>query len=374
MFTIGHKPYWILQADGKTVWRNGLPSEQQPAEEWREYEAIISRIDIEAGLNQVQVCTFIISGAGAPMVGLEMFPRGTEITVLFGYEAQDEDSQDPEVLFKGTVLQGQPSGKHPIVVEIQADSQLFRAREAWFEDTEVTREQSSYLTAVYEELGLTFRAPDYEDNTADEGGSMEGNVLEETFRWAEENAFHLVDTMNGEIHLVRTHSARPKFLDQDPRTWELAFYADKDEESIAPVLTEWAPDINFVDAPEVITGAWYAERDESDETAEVAVLEAVNENGLEGTTVHLGRIRTATKEEAQQLLDAWAAHYYWISVEGNFELNAGLPIRIFDDIVPRNGPPGLEDFFDKAFTVIGVHHTFDHRGWLTRGTIRGTMV
>lgn len=62
-----------------------------------------------------------------------------------------------------------------------------------------------------------------------------------------------------------------------------------------------------------------------------------------------------------------------MSITGTFALSVGLPILPFHTIIPRNGPLGLEDFYDKAFQVIKVHHIFDSRGWQTKGEIRGQI-
>lgn len=383
-FVLGHRPYWILRVNGRAVWMNGIhisntqgggANEDQPDPTWSEHDCAIERLDVELGINQVQTCTFDIIGEDAAYVAQKLFPRMAEVEVLMGYDYFDSDSEDAVLMFAGYVMQGFPSGTYPAIVEIHCDSDLFRLRELEVtEGDENVPDHAEFLkNFVPEKTGLTLLVDSKYANLApDEGGSIEGNALENIFSWLQDNHLHLFDTMDSNIHFFYPHSPPIPLFGGQHRTWELLYKGDKSKPDIAPVLRSWKPTMNYVDAPSQVSITWlYQESPEDDPVA--TPLSVDIEGGVDGAVIQLGFIDTATVEEAQKYLEDWARTITWMSVTGTFALSVGLPIQPFHTIIPRNGPLGLEDFYDKAFQVIRVHHTWDSRGWLVKGEIRGQI-
>lgn len=394
MYTIGLRPYWRLKVDGQVVWVNGAqtnegdkaPARKTLAPEFVEHSAAISRLDVDIGIDKVQICTFDISGEEAALVGLKLFPRGKLIEVEIGY-ADTED--DVTRVFKGYIMNMAPSPAYPAIISVYADSSLYKARELTLRETSVdgTAIQSFETAFKLEGVGMTFKNLSIlEDEVAkviDPGSAIVGNLLHEFQAWCADAGVHFIDLMDNEeigVFFPASINDLPLFNDRkrSHKHWELAMRGSKDALDIAAVLSHWLPTVDYVDAPHQISGVWFEPRPDSDEpephfitypevAPDLEEGEEVRRWGVGG----LGVFRTA--EEAKKNLKAIFESRTWFSVTGTFQLLAGLPILPLDTITAVNGFIGMEGlgFYDEPYRVTQVHHIFDASGWRVSGRVRG---
>lgn len=369
-YALGHKPYWELVIAGGTRFRRGVHQKGLQHPNMRDYRIAMDRLDVELGIDEVHTCTFDLLGEDAAKFATETLPRGTKIAVRVGYE--DTDSE-PFTVFKGTVLQAYPESLAPLIVTVQADSDLYKAREAWITGDDTTTEERAALANIIEaETQLATNFVDFEIEKQGEGAKIEGNLLKLLQGFNERNGLHMIDDMDGKLQFLAPYSS-VEILGSPNRKWEFGIRADPASPNVAPILTEWGVQINWVDSPRRIVAGYYHAEDDADDIS-VQLVEAENENGVEGTTHFLGVLPGAKDAEAAQaVVDAWAQNYYWKSVHGPFRLATGVPMLPFDIIVARRGPAGLEAFFDKQLRVERVHHIFDSRGWTVTGNVRGVL-
>lgn len=390
MYEIGLRPYWRLKMDKQVVWENGIQTDERlgdglkPDDEFAEYAAAIGRLDVDIGVDQVNICTFDVYGREAALVTRELFERGREVEIEMGYRDTDEP---PQRVFKGTVMRATPSAAYPAIISVEADSDAYKAREVMLQVTEADDAQTTFINEFQEaELLLPTLTDAIEEGVgqvADVGGVVTGYLLNQFQQWLADAGLHFLDVMqNNEIHVFYPTSVNDVFMFNDKkrgnRIWELAMEGDNENPDIAAVLSSWMPTVDYVDAPHQITAAWYdvTSPDDKGDLVYFAVPETAPEleDGQSLRVWHAGILgHFVSADAAKKTLASLMETQNWLSATGTFELLAGLPILPLDTIKAVNGYPGLEGmgFYDEDYRVTRVKHVFDNRGWRVSGTVRG---
>lgn len=360
-YPLGYRPGFWIYADDTLVASKAIGGVG--------YDAAVSRVQVSLGIDQVNTLSITFTGEQAALLVRDKFPKRMNLRLEVGYDDQPGSRQ---TIFAGHALQAFPVGVNPVDVELESDSLMYQAREdrtaaAGTEDQTADYIKSRlHLQPTPLTANLEGEAPSADETQLDVGGANDGNLLDYIQKWTKDQFAHWIDRMNGEIKFFYPGAKVDLF--RPWRTWHLSGRRVQSADKAPAILKEWSPRQSFVDSPSLITASWYQE---DDPTIEPQIVEATNTNGLEDMTLHLGPLFVKTREAAQAIVDAAAQNYYWAVIEGGFALSVGVPIVPLDDIVPLNPPPGLEEYYDRAFEVIKVTHTIDAAGWKVSGDIRG---
>lgn len=361
-YRLGFQPAFRVYADDK------LLVTQRIEHNVVDQHVAIQRVEIFQGIDSVNTLTITFIGDDAAAFVRDNFKKRTPVRVEAGYL---DIANSWTELFSGHALQAYPNGALPIRIDLECDSLIYQAREMRGSGDNTDPSQAEYiknrLAAVSEDYPLTVNIDGIGDPEADIGGADTGSLLEFMNSWCQENFVHWVDLMNGEIHLFYP-GAKPDFI-RPWRTWELSIRRVRTGDSGPPILTNWTPRMSFVESPETVEAVWY-DRTNEDSIKEVVVT-ATNENGVPDSKLQLGFLDVKDQAAAQAVVDAAADDYYWASIMGGFSVAAGVPIILFDEIIARNGPPGLEGLYDRPMEVYEVTHTISEAGWVVEGKVRG---
>lgn len=359
---LGFRPRAWLFVDGEEVvaTRVGRGATTTPVG----YRCAVSRVEVTLGIDQVNTLTLTLVGEEAAKLVKERFEKRMAVKVEVGYEDHPETRQ---AIFDGHLLQANPIGTNPVEVDVEGDSLMYQAREdrGAADTTDATHGAFIKARLAAQPTGIVTNLEGVEDPEQDEGGTHEGSLLDFIQRWSQDNFVHWVDQMNGEVTFF--YPGVKPIIYRPWRTWHLSARRLRADDPDPAILHEWSPKQSFVEAPETITAAYYAEDAGRIETGFVT---ATNDRGQPETKLHLGNLYVKDEAAAQAIVDAAADYYYWHVIEGGFAINPGLPILPLDEVVARNPPPGLEDYYDAPFEVTQVKHVLDARGWRTSGRIR----
>lgn len=358
-YPLGRRPMFRLTVDGKRlVTRAYGPGAQRNTSG---FDAALQRVDIVLGIDQVHTLSITFVGEQSAKAVRDRFEKRTPIEVELGYE---DHPNSFATMFRGEAVQAYPDGTNPVTVELEVDSLAYRAREYQAKGTGSDASQAEFIKSTLNTIGLDANLDSVTDSQADPGGQTEGSFLSFVNTWAKANFVHWLDKMDGGLHFFYP-GAKPEIF-RKFRTWTLSVRNLGDDRPA--ILNQWSPQVNFVDAPAEISLAWYDDR-----SADIAqqVVTATNPNGVPDSKLDLGVVYVKDADAAQAIVDAAAANYYWQSIEGDFGLEAGVPILPLDELIAVNPPEGLEAYYDTPMEVVKVHHILDERGWLVSGTMRG---
>lgn len=362
-YRLGFQPAFRLYIDDRLVLNQRVGRS-------RGLRVAVSAIEVFQGVDSIHTLTITFVGEDAAVFVREHLRKRTAVRVEVGYQDVADSWQE---VFAGHALQAYPSSSLPVRVEVECDSLIYQAREAQGSADNTDANQALYiknrLATISEDYPLSVNIEGVADPEADEGGTDTGSLLEFLNKWAEDNYVHWVDLMNGEIHLYYP-GAKPDFGGRPYRTWELSVRRVRPGDGAPPVLSTWSPRVSFVESPALIEAVWY-DRTNPDRIQTV-VVSAENPQGVPESKLQLGFLDVKSKDAAQAIVDAAADNYYWASMSGNFAVSAGLPITLFDEIVARNAPPGLEDYYDTPLEVYEVTHVLNDQGWTVSGKVWGS--
>jgi len=362
-YVLGFQPAFRVYVNGKRLMTQ---LRQGGVQAVRGYDAAIRRVEVNLGIDQVHMATITIIGEeSAKLVGAE-FEKTMPVRVEVGYEDRPSSFQE---VFSGYIMQAYPAGTNPVAVDVECDSQMFQARETRTSATGTEAAQVLYIadTLLQQRFPISANVEDVAQGEADEGGESDNNLLDYIQRWSKANFVHWLDQMNGEVHFFYP-GAKPQ-LGREYRTWTLSTRRTQLGDTNPPILTTWTPRQSFVESPATIEATWVAPEEGLD--LKSVVVSATNPMGVEGTSLHIGFLSTATQQDAQDIVDRAAGDYYWASIEGDFALLTGLPILPLDEIKALNPPPGLEDLYATPMEIVSVTHIIDESGWQTKGALRG---
>ena len=359
-YTIGFSPAFRVYVDGRLALTQAIGQEEVAP------QVAIRRVECYLGIDSIHTLTMTFVGEDCALFVRDNFAKRTPVKLAVGYLDKPGSWQE---LFSGYALQAYPSGTNPVSVDVECDSVMYKAREERGAGDNTDANQAVYIKNRLAALEIAVNIGDVNDVQADEGGSDgsdTGSLIEYINRWTQAHFVHWVDLMADELHLFYP-GAKPTLL-RPWREWSLSVRRVKQGDLDPPILADWSPQLSIVESPRTIEATWY---DDRETTITPTTVTAINENGVEDSTLNIGFLSVATKEEAQAIVDAAAADYYWASIMGSFGVSAGLPILPFDEIVALNGPRGLEMYYDRPLEVYEVTHTIDEAGWRVSGRVRG---
>jgi len=360
---LGFRPRFWLFVDGVEVKavRQGRGAVTTPAG----YHCAISRVEVTLGLDQVNTLSFVVTGEDSARFVKERFEKRMPVRIEVGYDDHPETRQ---ALFDGHLLQATPAGVNPVEVDVEADSLMYQAREDRSTAATTDASRAAFIKTRLSEQPTSIKCnlEGVLEVEQDEGGAQgEGSLLDFIQRWSRDNFVHWLDRMNGEVAFF--YPGEKPTLYRPFRTWHLSGRRVRPDDTDPPILNTWSPKQSFVEAPFTITATYYLE---DANNIEPKVVTAENERGVPESSLHLGNFYVKNEAAAQAIVDAAAEFYYWHVIEGEFGISAGLPILPLDEVVAKNPPPGLEDYYDRPFEVVQVRHVLDHRGWTVRGKVR----
>lgn len=361
-YRLGFRPGFKLTLNGEPLLTRAVKNGVEAVG----YHAAISRVECVLGIDQVNTLTITFVGEESALLVKEKFDKKMPVTVAFGYDDYPDDYQ---LILSGHALQARPQGTNPVEVDVEVDSLMYQAREDRNSGDNTDPNQAEYIAnrLFMQEASITTNLGDeVTDVQTDEGGSNEGDsktsLLDFIQRWSDANQVHWIDLMNGEVKFF--YPGAKVDINRPWQTWRFSVRGGDDP----AVLTEWSPRTEFVDAPRTIVASYY---DSNEIDLRPKQVKATNPHGIEDTMVNLGLLIVKDHDAAQAIVDAAAEDYYWHTIRGGFALSAGVPVMPLDDIIALNGPPGLEEYYDRPFEVVRVRHVFDARGWRVNGEIRG---